>query len=985
MADIIKVSPSKILEYRDYFDLLLITATPTEKDEVHKFLEPVEGESGVLRIQKDQYTYYLGKFGHYNAIHVATGNMGAIGRGASLTTALAAINLWHPKAVVMVGIAFGANHVKQKIGDVLVAERVVNYETYRANPDGSATQRGAEGAASTMLLDRYRSVDGWKQVIKYGDQEYVARQISGLILSGEILLDNEELKAKFLADYPTAIGGEMEGAGIYAACDGKVNHWILAKAICDFGDGTKSTDPNKNLYQELAIQSAVSLSYAVFSDEYAFEDIGLFSGPLKTEDTATVEVGEKKKFSEFLMEQINRQLNKQKATQKYIPSTFVEVGDNKEMLRFFSSPVTFLPKLLNELSVMEFEQLNLMLVEEGFEEFEFDISSFTALFQTLELANIDNYVKDLRNYLETKAVQLENPPVASNSMRSYSNKVSYVCKQLKWFSAKVTLIKEDAGQGKTNFLCDLVDNFILKRSIPSLFLLGTDIDPADVRTSILKKAFPDLTDLSFAQFLDSLQAHCSSTNQPFILIIDGLNENANPNLLSKNLEDFISEMTENNFIRIIISCRSEYYQKHFSNFNKAVFSSLMKEVRTLRIHNDRITANKIFWGYMHHFNIEIATYNTGVFRQLTQNFLLLRIFCDSHQSEKIQYLGSIQKQALFERYYQNKVEEITVRMNADDELRVMGKIDIRRFLETLISYMIGHKTYENIPFENLLNKDDNHKVYIRFLDENILVRRDPTTASSVFAAYEVVNFTFDEFRDYLIADYLINKTYTENVEQFLEFLENEINPSARILEGCGTFLFYIARKSNDQVLKSIIESQSWYSSIFLRCIFNLEDNYVLEQDREDIFNHIRKKGRPSISIFYQFLRRSNIAETPNLNLGHYVSFLRDLESAEFEVIFTRMFVDTEYAIYGEIKQEQFLGEYSSFFSDKDINLIPEDFEILIYMFNNPSHWSVFATYELFFHRFPAVAKVQLQNAMTSGNSDLKNSINRFCTRYDFSL
>lgn len=647
--------------------------------------------------------------------------------------------------------------------------------------------------------------------------------------------------------------------------------------------------------------------------------------------------------------------------------------------------MAFIPKILNELSVMDFKTLSSMLIAKGFNEFQFDVSTFLSDAETLGFDQFDNFVAELGNYLDSRNKELDNPPIASNDARSYGYKVSHVYKQLEWFAAKVCLIKEDAGQGKTNFICDLVDNFILKRNIPGIFLLGTELDPGNIRGSILKKAFPDSTDLSFPQFLSEIQAQCHLSNQPFILIIDGLNENANPNLLSKNLEDFISEITEHNFIRIIISCRSEYYDKHFSNFNKASFSPFMSEVQWLRIRNEKISANKIFWSYMEYFNIDITAYNSNVFKQLTENFLLLRIFCDSHQNEKIAYLGSIQKQALFERYYQNKVEEITARMNEDDEFRVMGKINIKRFLEKLIEYMIEHKTYENIPFEDLLGADDNHKLYVRFLDENILVRRDPTAGNSVFGVHEVVNFTFDEFRDYLIADYLINKIYPKDVGEFCDFLENEIDPSSRILEGCGSFLFYIARKSADVALKKIIENQSWYPVIFFRCIFNLEDQYVCQNDRDIIFKRLRSKGRSSISVFYQFLNRSEITDTPNLNLDHYLSFLRALDVREFELIFTRMFADGDYARYGEIGQERFLDRYNTFFDNEDSGTTGKDFEILVYMFNNKGKWSIFSVYEKFYHRFPDVATVQLQNALKSNNPNLKESINQFCRRYDISL
>ena len=54
---------------------------------------------------------------------------------------------------------------------------------------------------------------------------------------------------------PEAIGGEMEGAGVYAAA-GKTD-WILVKAICDWADGTKHVD--KEARQKAAATNAAEL------------------------------------------------------------------------------------------------------------------------------------------------------------------------------------------------------------------------------------------------------------------------------------------------------------------------------------------------------------------------------------------------------------------------------------------------------------------------------------------------------------------------------------------------------------------------------------------------------------------------------------------------------------------------------------------------------------------------------------------------------
>jgi len=46
--------------------------------------------------------------------------------------------------------------------------------------------------------------------------------------------------------HPTVKGGEMEGAGISAACASKNKNWIIVKGICDFADGNKDVDKDKN-------------------------------------------------------------------------------------------------------------------------------------------------------------------------------------------------------------------------------------------------------------------------------------------------------------------------------------------------------------------------------------------------------------------------------------------------------------------------------------------------------------------------------------------------------------------------------------------------------------------------------------------------------------------------------------------------------------------------------------------------------------------
>ena len=76
----------------------------------------------------------------------------------------------------------------------------------------------------------------------------------GLILSGAKLVDNQDFREQLRAFGPEAIGGEMEGAGLYAAAQSNKVDWILVKAICDWADGKKSDHKDAN--QELAATNA---------------------------------------------------------------------------------------------------------------------------------------------------------------------------------------------------------------------------------------------------------------------------------------------------------------------------------------------------------------------------------------------------------------------------------------------------------------------------------------------------------------------------------------------------------------------------------------------------------------------------------------------------------------------------------------------------------------------------------------------------------
>ncbi|MDZ4786373.1 MAG: hypothetical protein SGJ02_09895 [bacterium] len=274
--DIYKEEKKEFINSRiDKFNLLLITATKIEKDALHLALRPLVGQKKLIKIQDGKQTYYLGIFGKYNTVHVSCGKMGSSGKQSSLTTTNDAITFCKPKVAIMIGIAFGKGG-KQNIGDVLVSESITPYEVQRVGK--KTISRGTSEPACSIIVDRFKHITDWKHEFSFYNKTRTPRIITGELLSGEKLVDHNGFKEKLFKSFPQAIGGEMEGVGLYAACDSKVKHWAVVKAICDWADGKKGVGKDKK--QLIAAESAVALCLHAFNSSHAFADTGL--KPLKS-------------------------------------------------------------------------------------------------------------------------------------------------------------------------------------------------------------------------------------------------------------------------------------------------------------------------------------------------------------------------------------------------------------------------------------------------------------------------------------------------------------------------------------------------------------------------------------------------------------------------------------------------------------------------------------------------------------------------------
>jgi len=226
-------------------DVLLVTVNEYETDAVIKACKSINGFDPKIVPIDDRVYLDLGIINGASIFH-ALSEMGNDTLGGSQQTVDKAIRALNPSVVIAVGIAFGVDEKKQKIGEILLSTQLFLYELQRHGK--KIVLRNDKPHASLRLINMFKNVFRTTWNIK--------RVWDGGILSGAKLVDDIDYRNQLIDFFPEAIGGEMEGAGVYvSSTDHKVD-WIVIKAISDWGDGNKAK--NKASRQKKASQFAAN-------------------------------------------------------------------------------------------------------------------------------------------------------------------------------------------------------------------------------------------------------------------------------------------------------------------------------------------------------------------------------------------------------------------------------------------------------------------------------------------------------------------------------------------------------------------------------------------------------------------------------------------------------------------------------------------------------------------------------------------------------
>lgn len=648
-----------------------------------------------------------------------------------------------------------------------------------------------------------------------------------------------------------------------------------------------------NLSKNIFIAGLVIIAEAIISwlVSFLFEDKD-FSERLK------FSFGSKyKKISTALDKITQIVITKEKTSKKYIPNIFIESNEIKEKLRYFCEPSLFFPKITEEAN----REIRTSFILQVLDQLHYPHNTKPPLkLRSKKLPDkklkraIETYIKNLDDketlleiFLPEHEVGIK-PELLKNIPTAYSHIYQYVYANLQFYSSykrainqaredisllssKFLILASKAGHGKTNLLCDFTDNFLLRKKHKCIYLPAREFNNMatddQIEQQITKIIFSD-SDIQFSD-IQRLLTYDKKIDFLFILI-DGINEHKDIGLFSTALEQFANRCSGQK-IKMILTCRSEYFDERFANLLQIQDLSKIDMDEWKYINQiPKVHSSELISRYFSEFKIKMNSgdVDSDIEKIFFEDKLLLRIFCEAYENEKpAAYLDNLYKLEIFYKYYEKKKSIIK---------------GLDKCLDEISSLMVGQEKFSNIPLSTLTN--DTQQVIEKTAYENVIIRKDIVLQPGVaFGKFEVINFVYDEFRDFIIASIIINKWRDEN-KQAQDLIRKFTMPKSEISEGLQRYLCLWAIRNNQNDLFDFLSQFSWFNIIFIESVFDSPEKFLTETIAKRLQYLFLHDATSALHLIFHLSRRIDFRIYPLVNLDLILSVFDNFSTEDFDRI-----------------------------------------------------------------------------------------------------
>ena len=591
----------------------------------------------------------------------------------------------------------------------------------------------------------------------------------------------------------------------------------------------------------------------------------------------------------------------EKRTKKYIPSVFVETSETKEDMRYFTNPMFFYRKIDDDLRRIDLAHFNELLGMAKIEPVADNLHKVTTLEAPNSLFELRTRLVQQSSALE--AIQeLVSPfswygdraerfapseyltgywevfrhSIESNGSGVFSS-LENISKKIRITQAKIFLITGMAGQGKTNFVCDLIENQFRVFEIPTIFIPARSLNdypgPNRILSYITNNRFaPDVA--SFHDLFTLLNSIAEECQKPFVIAIDGINEVGDLDGFVAELRVFLEALCQYDFVKIVITCRNEFFDHKFVGVFEPQFSDHLYRVKDLRNEMSDENKSRLLEAYLHHFKIKGQFSNVAT-EFLENDLILLRVFSEIHEDKNIGYVPDIYKGDIFEKYLIMKVNEFPT----------PSRKKVLNSLYKICSRMLSDENFTQISVEDF--DDSERQIIEQLIGEDIILRREVPSTGLASLGIENISFTYDELRDFLLAYYTVMELAASHPLEVNSIFEKI--PKWSIYEGFFRYAYVLARKQNNDTVLAACEASEDFQKHYLNNLSLLSADIQVPDDVAQV-KAILKDSPVERDVrhvaWFLFRKRE---DSDHLNIQILLDHVSSLDDQESERFFRTMF------------------------------------------------------------------------------------------------
>lgn len=402
--------------------------------------------------------------------------------------------------------------------------------------------------------------------------------------------------------------------------------------------------------------------------------------------------------------------------------------------------------------------------------------------------------------------------------------------------AGILVLSGDAGQGKTHLFCD-ISRLAIDNDQPAVLVYGGRMSGRDVWSEVAKQL--GLEYVGSEYLIGAMQAAAEASNAPFLLLIDALNEAADPRAWQEELPALLAEVDQNPWISVGVSVRSSYRRIVLPDTGLTDVA----EIEHTGFRERELEATEKFFKA---FGLELP--RTPILEPEFTNPLFLKLYCDSLKGLGISapQAGEAHIGKVFDWYLESKENRIVSQLNLGPATRpVLAAIDA--FSEALANENRDYLDRERC--ERIINDIARHlhewpnTLFGQLLSEGVLTR-DVTWEGD-----EVVRFTYQRFADFRVVSTLLIPL---NRDQTL--LRHALKPGSplrnRILKAPPGWIEALSVQIPERFEIELLDSARWHlkhykryqwDEAFVRSISARRPSAVSERTRE-LLRHVQRRS-----------------------------------------------------------------------------------------------------------------------------------------------